>query len=405
VEESLILYPYQRLGDIYYYGYGVLQDHKEAVKWYSNLAAEWCGRDVRSYYKRTRPDGIRLSDDARWIDRIRIDVEATAIAYLRLGDACLNGRGVSQDYKKAVEWYRQAAELGHAESQFMLGVAYRDGKGVNQNFSKAYAWFNLAAVHGGEDAFNARAEIFDRMKPTQVSEGQRLSKEYDNIIRTGQPLELGEEESDSIDDESDPPQFDAHSRTINSGYIVVDLLQGTGEWLSWRNNGIGASDAPIIMGENPWQTVDALLREKRGLAKPFSGNAATRRGSELEPEARRKYEKIKGISVNPVCLQSTKFTWMRASIDGFSVDRRTVLEIKCGESVYSKVASTRKVPGYYRGQLQHIMSVTGLSSIDFFCYLPSRDPICLNVRRDESYIARLISAEQAFWRQVLDGKN
>src|SRR5581483_972237 len=43
------------------------------------------------------------------------------------------------------------------------------------------------------------------------------------------------------------------SRGAISHYTIVDLRQGTQEWLGWRNQGIGASDAPIIMGENPWK--------------------------------------------------------------------------------------------------------------------------------------------------------
>jgi len=33
---------------------------------------------------------------------------------------------------------------------------------------------------------------------------------------------------------------------------VVDLEQGTPQWLAWRRAGIGASEAPVIMGLSPW---------------------------------------------------------------------------------------------------------------------------------------------------------
>ena len=123
-----------------------------------------------------------------------------------------------------------------------------------------------------------------------------------------------------------------------STYVVVPLEQGTSAWLDWRDQGIGASDAPAIMGENPWKSAARLMREKLGEVKKFSGNAAMRRGNELEPLARRRYERLSGVSVDPACLQSTRHTWQRASVDGLAVDGSVVVEIKCGDSVYEKTA-------------------------------------------------------------------
>ena len=53
------------------------------------------------------------------------------------------------------------------------------------------------------------------------------------------------------------------SRLRSRPDTVVRLTQGTAEWLEWRNNGIGASDAPTIMGENPWITITELCGEAR----------------------------------------------------------------------------------------------------------------------------------------------
>ena len=191
---------------------------------------------------------------------------------------------------------------------------------------------------------------------------------------------------------------------VNSAYTIVDLQQGTTEWLEWRSNGIGASDAPTIMGENPWKSSTQLISEKLGTVRKFEGNAAMARGTALEPEARKRYEEISKIRVAPACLQSTKHAWQRASVDGLAVNRSTVVEIKCGESVYRKTASSRQVPGYYVGQLQHILAVTDLPHIDFFCWLPSRPGIHLRINRDDRYIARLIVVEKAFWQQFTKQK-
>lgn len=185
-------------------------------------------------------------------------------------------------------------------------------------------------------------------------------------------------------------------------YEIIELIQGTREWLAWRRTGIGASDAPTIMGENPWKDPHQLLREKRGVPREGGQNEAMRRGTRLEPEARKCYENRVGFSVSPVCLQSTLHQWLRASLDGLSSGGSSVVEIKCGESVYRKTASSRRAPTYYYGQLQHILAVTGLGSIDFWCYLPRRSPVLVPVARDDNYIERLLDAEAQFWQQVTD---
>jgi putative phage-type endonuclease len=187
-------------------------------------------------------------------------------------------------------------------------------------------------------------------------------------------------------------------------FTNVGLIQATPEWLLWRSKGIGASDAPTIMGENPWKTAAQLLSEKCGKAAECAPSSAMVRGTELEPEARRAYELRTGRIMEPACLQSTQYEWLHASLDGLSQNLDTAVEIKCGESVYRKTADCGQVPDYYYGQLQHILAVTGLLSIDFFCYLPDRPAVLVPVDRDDAYIERLVIAEYQFWMDVLQSR-
>ena len=59
------------------------------------------------------------------------------------------------------------------------------------------------------------------------------------------------------------------------------------------------------------------------------------------------------------------------------------------------------MPGYYVGQLQHILAISGFAAIDFWVWLPGKKPLLLTVPRDEAYIARLTAASAAFWERVL----
>ena len=63
-----------------------------------------------------------------------------------------NGKGVTQDNKEAVKWYRLAAEQGHVDAQYNLGWMYDKGRGVTQDYKEAMKWFRLAAEQGDEVA-------------------------------------------------------------------------------------------------------------------------------------------------------------------------------------------------------------------------------------------------------------
>ena len=67
---------------------------------------------------------------------------------------------------------------------------------------------------------------------------------------------------------------------------IERLHQNTPEWHQWRRQGIGASDAPVIMGETPFKTPkNALVDENRPSAgRPGgSGSAARSRTGAVRP--------------------------------------------------------------------------------------------------------------------------
>jgi putative phage-type endonuclease len=187
---------------------------------------------------------------------------------------------------------------------------------------------------------------------------------------------------------------------MNAHFTFIELQQGTPEWREWRHQGIGASEAPIVMGESRFKSTSQLLQEKLGPARNFQPNAAMARGTALEPEARRRYIASTGKAVRPVCLQSTRHDWMRASLDGLSSDGGRVVEIKCGQAAYRNAAKFRSVSRDYYGQVQQIMAVTNLQSLDFFCYWPGCPEVLIPVQRDNAYIDRLFKKGAEFWNAV-----
>ncbi len=94
-----------------------------------------------------------------------------------------NGEGVVQDYAKAANWFRKAAEHGDAFSQMKLGAMYLQGRGVPQDYVQAHMWFNLGASRFPtgkklDITVKARDYLAAKMTPAQVAEAQRLAREW-----------------------------------------------------------------------------------------------------------------------------------------------------------------------------------------------------------------------------------
>ena len=73
-------------------------------------------------------------------------VQGNPSAQSNLGVMYYKGQGIAQDYAEAMKWYRLAAEQRNPEAQFNLGVMYEEGRGVAQDRVRAHMWYNLAAA-------------------------------------------------------------------------------------------------------------------------------------------------------------------------------------------------------------------------------------------------------------------
>lgn len=176
---------------------------------------------------------------------------------------------------------------------------------------------------------------------------------------------------------------------------IVNLQQNTPEWLEFRRNCIGASEAPTIMLESPWRTPRQLYRQKKE-GTQIEKNARMQRGLDLEQEARELFEQQMQVMVFPTVVQHDDYPWMIASLDGLCMDGIFAVEIKCPGEEDHKIALQGEVPKKYYAQLQHQLAVTGLNVIYYFSYDGVKGVYNL-VYRDEEYIAKLIEAEKEFY--------
>ena len=86
---------------------------------------------------------------------LRATVEETANpadVFYATGWAYACGSGVSQNWDKAVEWYRKAADLGHVLARISLGNCLREGRGAMRDAAGSVRLYTQAAAQGFADA-------------------------------------------------------------------------------------------------------------------------------------------------------------------------------------------------------------------------------------------------------------
>lgn len=147
-------------------------------------------------------------------------------------------------------------------------------------------------------------------------------------------------------------------------YKVIDLPQGSNEWLEFRKNKIGGSDIPSIMDlAGAFKSRKELLEEKlTGKSKEVTEfqKSIFERGHELEAIARARIEKHLGHNFPPLVIQSTTNESFMASLDGFNVERGEVLEIKSTKNKEKlEQANREEVTDIFGVQLQWQMMLSG----------------------------------------------
>lgn len=183
-------------------------------------------------------------------------------------------------------------------------------------------------------------------------------------------------------------------------FKYVELEQDTDQWLDWRMSGITATDASIIMGDNPYEDIDTLFSVKAGLAaSQFKMNDAIQRGKDLEPLVRAKVNNHFQENFQPACVQNIKYDFMLASLDGISADGRIILEIKCPSGFGTHKKNIEDIPAYYATQVQYQLLCTGADYAVFTSYYAG-DMRFSYIYADLKFQKELISNVTDFWLKV-----
>jgi putative phage-type endonuclease len=147
--------------------------------------------------------------------------------------------------------------------------------------------------------------------------------------------------------------------------IAHDLVQGTPEWLAFRAEHDGASEAAAMLGLSQYMTRAELMKQKATGIKPEVDENTQRlfnAGHAAEAEARSMAEEI----IAEELFQATySYGRMSASTDGLSMDNGTALEHKLWNADLAATVARGELPDAYQPQCQQIMMVTGAEQVLF----------------------------------------
>ncbi|EAC3886543.1 YqaJ viral recombinase family protein [Listeria monocytogenes] len=178
------------------------------------------------------------------------------------------------------------------------------------------------------------------------------------------------------------------------------------QWLLTRRQGIGGSDAGIIMGLNKYKTAFELWLDKTGQILPDeSAGEAAYWGNQMEEVVAKEFEKRTGKKVrrSNMMYQHPEHDFMLANVDRFIVGEDALLECKTASAYLAKEWESDEVPATYLVQIQHYLAVTGKSKAYVAVLIGGNKFIWKEIERDEELINQIIAFELDFWETNIKG--
>lgn len=188
--------------------------------------------------------------------------------------------------------------------------------------------------------------------------------------------------------------------------LSVKEAENREKWLAVRNQGIGGSDASVIMGLNPYKSAYQLWLEKRGIAEPedLTGNPYIYWGQKNEANIADWFQEETGKKIRRLgTLQNREKPFLLANVDRMVTGEDAGLEIKtAGVSQYKKWKDD-EIPDSYYCQCLHYMAVTGADYWYIAVLLGGNDAKWKRIERNEEDIKALLEKEREFWHLVETG--
>ncbi|MEQ6917206.1 peptidoglycan-binding protein [Halomonas aquatica] len=161
-----------------------------------------------------------------------------------------------QQYRDAIQEFRELARGKDADAQYMLGRMHEAGNGTPQDFVEAHKWYNLAASHGHRHAADARDAIAQRMTTQQIAEAQRVARAWQpEQASAAQVAPAARPDIETLSDRQGVAEIQRELNRLGYDAGPVDGLMGTR-----TRNAIRQYQSDAGIASNGYATSDLLIR-------------------------------------------------------------------------------------------------------------------------------------------------
>ncbi|EKG4622570.1 YqaJ viral recombinase family protein [Campylobacter coli] len=178
-------------------------------------------------------------------------------------------------------------------------------------------------------------------------------------------------------------------------YKIIDLEQGSVEWLNFRKGKIGASMVASCVGikgafNSKEEARDIIL----GLKEVYQ-NEAMKKGNDYEALIRARVEFLHSVSITPVVLQSLENEMFIASLDGID-ENGIIYEFKYSQNEYDFIKRNKKPSDKYYAQVQFGLYISGKEKCVFVAMNKEEEIVECEVSKDEAYQEWLVKSVKQF---------
>ncbi|WP_314578589.1 lambda-exonuclease family protein [Enterococcus gilvus] len=168
-----------------------------------------------------------------------------------------------------------------------------------------------------------------------------------------------------------------------------------------RDQYVGGSDVPVILGLSKYKTQYELAREKAGIVKPEQiSNPYIQFGNRMEPVIREYINTMNSLKFTPATFLDPD-DFIRSNVDGYDAENKIVLEIKThGANPTEKVYETQMQLYFYQTGCNYGWLAMYKRPKDFDLEFDVTNLQVKEIERDEAAIEKILDAIETFWIRV-----
>lgn len=181
--------------------------------------------------------------------------------------------------------------------------------------------------------------------------------------------------------------------------LVSTLNLDRKEWLKYRKQGIGGSDAGAVCGFNPYRTAIQVYYDKTSGEIEEIDNEAMRQGREFETYVAGRFTEATGKKVRRAnaMFYDEANPFMLADVDRMVTGENAGLECKTASPYMADKWQDGRIPLSYQIQCYHYMSVCHADAWYIAVLIYGKEFKYYRIERDEQIIDNLIRIEKSFW--------